>query len=86
MDIERWWPRLSLGTREWLAANNGDVVPASIVNEIVETSGAPTAGAWWVGESEAGGVTLSDVAIDWIEEEANGEHETARDNARRSIT
>lgn len=74
MDIEHWWPRLSVETREWLTANNGDVVPAPMVSEIIEASGAPTPGAWWVGESEAGGVTLSDLAIDWIDEEANGEH------------
>lgn len=74
MDVEQWWPRLSAGTCEWLTANNGDVVPAAVVDEIVDAGGGPTAGAWWVGESEADGITLSDAAIDWIEEAANGEH------------
>lgn len=74
MDIEQWWPKLSAGTREWLAANNGAVVPASVVDEIIDAGGGPAAGAWWAGDAEADGITLSDAAIDWIEEAANGEH------------
>ncbi|SJN36697.1 hypothetical protein FM104_09350 [Microbacterium esteraromaticum] len=63
-----------MGTREWLTANNGEVVPASVVSEITDAGGGPAAGAWWVGESGADGNFLSDAAIDWIEEAANGEH------------
>ncbi|MFB2557050.1 hypothetical protein [Herbiconiux liangxiaofengii] len=74
MDIEQWWPRLSAQTREWLTAHNGEVVPAALVSEITEAGGGSAAGAWWVGESDSDGIALSDAAIDWIEETANGEH------------
>lgn len=74
MNIDQWWPSLSAGTREWLTANNGEMVPAALVSEIIDAGGGPVAGAWWVGESEADeGITLSDAAVDWIEEAANGE-------------
>jgi hypothetical protein len=74
MDIEQWWPRLSPATREWLTANNGEVIPPPIVGEIIDAGGDPAAGSWWVGESGIDGLSLSDAAIDWIEEAANGEH------------
>ncbi|MFJ2370410.1 hypothetical protein [Microbacterium sp. NPDC087665] len=74
MDIERWWPRLTAEAREWLAANNGEVVPPSVVSEITNAGGGPPNGSWWAGESGADGILLSDAAIDWIEESANGEH------------
>lgn len=75
MNIEQWWPSLSMETREWLTAHNGEVVPATLVSEIIHASGGPATGAWWVGEPEAdGGVALSDAAVDWIEAAANGEH------------
>lgn len=74
MDVEQWWPRLSVKTREWLTANNGDVVPATIVSEITDAGGGPAADAWWAGEPEADGMYLTDAATDWIEEAANGEH------------
>ena len=34
MSIEAWWPKLRLESREYLIANNGDVVPAALVAEI----------------------------------------------------
>ena len=74
MNIEEWWPKLSVETREWLTANNGDVLPAAIVSEIIDAGGGPADGSWLVGEAEADGIVLSDAAIDWIEETANGEH------------
>ncbi|NQX13366.1 hypothetical protein HQQ80_17200 [Microbacteriaceae bacterium VKM Ac-2855] len=63
MSIEQWWPRLQPSTQEWLIANNGDVLPATILDEIgrvqAEARTSPS---------------LSDAEIDWIEATANGEH------------
>ena len=71
--LEEWWPRLSQATRDWLIANNGDVVRASVVEEIKRAGGLVTSDAWWVGQSGPTGFYLSDEAVDWIEEVANGE-------------
>ncbi len=73
VSIEQWWPTLQPSTREWLIANNGDAVPAPIVEEIAQAGGAITSEAWWVGQNGPSGFYLSDAAIDWIEEIANGE-------------
>lgn len=71
--LEEWWPRLSQETRDWLMANNGDAVPAAVVDEITRAGGAVATDAWWVGQNGPAGFYLSDEAIDWIEEVANGE-------------
>ncbi|GAA1956077.1 hypothetical protein GCM10009798_14270 [Nocardioides panacihumi] len=71
--LEDWWPRLSDATRGWLIANNGDAVPDSIAEEITRAGGVIVADAWWVGQIEPTGFYLSDEAVDWIEECANGE-------------
>ena len=70
--------RLSPSSREWLIANNGDAIPASIVAEIELAGGAITPDAWWVGHTGTSGLYLSNAAIDWIEEVANGETPQAR--------
>lgn len=76
MEIEEWWSKLTPTTREWLIENNGDAVPAEILEEITRAAGAAAGDAWWVGERSDGeptGFTLSDEAIDWIETTANDE-------------
>lgn len=73
MSIEAWWPKLSERSREYLIANNGDVVPPELVAEITHAGGTITPGEWWVGQSGPSGLHLSDEAIAWIDEVANGE-------------
>lgn len=53
---------MSQSTRDWLIANNGDAVPSSVTEEITRAGGLVTPG-----------LSLSDEAVDWIEEVANGE-------------
>jgi hypothetical protein len=74
MEIEEWWPKLSESAREWLIANNGDVVAGAVLNEIASAGGVVESGAWWIGEGGPEGLYLSDRATDWIEETANREH------------
>ena len=71
--LEEWWPRLSQEARDWLIANNGDAVPASVIEEIMRAGGSVATDAWWVGQNDPTGFYLSDEAVDWIEEVANGE-------------
>jgi len=73
MPIAQWWPKLQPQTRDWLIANNGDVVPPPVVAEIAEAGGPATSDAWWVMDEEATGPVMPDEAIDWIEETANEE-------------
>lgn len=73
MDIEQWWPMLEPSTREWLIENNGDAVPAEVVDEIASAGGPAASDAWWVGESGEPGFHLPDAATDWIEAVANDE-------------
>lgn len=71
--IEQWWPRLPQEARDWLIADNGDVVPASVVDEITRAGGRVATDAWWVGEHGPAGFFLSDAAVDWVEAVANDE-------------
>ena len=81
MSIEVWWPKLRQQSRDYLIANNGDVVPPALVVEITQAGGAITTDAWWVGQSGPTGFYLSDEAIDWVDEVANGEtHEPRPDD------
>jgi hypothetical protein len=74
MPIAQWWPRLQQQTRDWLIANNGDVVPPAVMAEIAEAGGPTTSDSWWVAQDEeATGRVMPDEAIDWIEETANEE-------------
>lgn len=73
MSIEAWWPKLRQQSRDYLIDNNGDVVPPALVDEIAGAGGVVSADAWWVGESRPTGLLVSDEAIDWIDEVANGE-------------
>lgn len=76
--MEMWWPRLRQETRDWLIANNGDAVPSSVIEDITRAGGSIASDAWWVGENGPAGFYLSDAAIDWIEEVANGETPAAQ--------
>lgn len=71
--IDAWWPKLRPETREWLIANNGDVVPSSIVEEITEAGGPAQTDDWWVIDHASDGACMPDEAVDWIEEIANEE-------------
>ncbi len=73
MSIEAWWPNLPPASRDWLIDNNGDAVPVEVVDDIVAAGGTVSKDASWVGEVGPEGVYLSDAAIDWVEEVANGE-------------
>jgi hypothetical protein len=73
MSIEVWWPKLQPATRDWLIANNGDAVPAPIVEEITEAGGPVKSDAWWVGQDGSTDSFMPDEATDWIEEIANEE-------------
>lgn len=74
MDITDWWQRLPTATRDWLIANNGDVLKGEVIEDITRSGGVVTTDAWWV-DSKSGpsGFYLSDAAIDWVEETANDE-------------
>ena len=73
MTIEKWWPKLRHETREWLIANNGDVVPLPIVDEIAAVGGPAASEPWWEDQEGLVGRCMPDQAIDWIEEKANEE-------------
>ena len=73
MSIEQWWSRLRPESRAWLVANNGDVVPPDVVEEITSLGASITSDEWWVGENGPSGLYLSDAAVDWLEEVANDE-------------
>ena len=72
--LEEWWPRLTQEARDWLIANNGDALSASVIEEITRAGGSvTTTNAWWVGQHGPAGFYLSDEAVDWVEAVANGE-------------
>lgn len=73
MLIAQWWPKLQQQTRDWLIANNGDVVPPALGAEIAEAGGPPQSDTWWVPGEDGTGPVMPDDAIDWIEEFANTE-------------
>jgi hypothetical protein len=78
MSIDVWWPRLQPATRDWLIANNGDDVPATIVDEISAAGGPAGTDGWWRAHDESTGPHMPDAATDWIEELANDETPTAK--------
>lgn len=61
------------GDPHWLIANNGAAVPASVTEEVTPAGGLVASDAWRVDQSGPTGFYLSDEAVDWIEEVANGE-------------
>ena len=73
MDIAEWWVRLDEGSREWLVNHNGEALSPAVLTAITAAGGVVASDAWWVGEDRPTGLFLSDAAVDWIEEKANGE-------------
>ncbi len=73
MEVDEWWPKLSAGTRAWLIAHNGDVVPGAIVDEILVAGGGVSSDSTSVGEGGPDSFLLSDATTDWIEAAANDE-------------
>lgn len=73
MSLETWWPQLQQDSRDWLVAHNGEVLDQHILQDIEAVGGPIPSQAWWVGEAAPDGLHLSDAAIDWVEEAANGE-------------
>ncbi|UIK89953.1 hypothetical protein [Arthrobacter polaris] len=73
MNIQDWWPLLDSSTQQWLIENNGDVVPPDIMDQITVIAGQPTADDSWIHDAGRDGLSLSDEAIDWIEQTANDE-------------
>ncbi len=75
MEIEEWWPRLDSETREWLIENNGDIVPAAVLEKIKQAGGQVTSEASSSSADDDGraGLVLPDTTIDWIERVGNDE-------------
>jgi hypothetical protein len=80
VSLEDWWPRLPPETQDWLIANNGDVVPAWVTEQITLAGGVVATDAWWVSQYGPMGCYLSDEAVDWIDAVANGETPERRGN------
>ena len=73
MDMSRIWPRLATPTQAWLMEHNGEPLPDDILTEILTVTEGQRDPRWWAGDSHAGETQLTDEAVDWIEETANGE-------------
>ena len=73
MEIEDWWPKLTLASRDWLVANNGDAVPHEILSEIAAAGGPDKSTSWWTGQIDSEGFHFPDDAVDWVEAIANDE-------------
>ena len=73
MTIDLWWPRLPAETRQWLMANNGDVVPPALMADIAAAGGPAVSDPWWFEPEGSSGGYMPDAATDWIEETANYE-------------
>ena len=72
MDMSELWPRLTTSTQTWLIDHNGEPVPDDILGEILGITAGQRDPRWWAGDSDEG-AHLTDEAVDWIEETANGE-------------
>ncbi|MEW1959594.1 hypothetical protein [Kineococcus sp. NPDC059986] len=73
MSLEMWWPHLRQDSRDWLIAHNGEELSQPVIHDIQRVAGPVPAQAWWVGHAGRTSLQLSDAAVDWIEEVANGE-------------
>lgn len=72
-DMAQWWTQLKASTQAWLAEHNGEAVPASIQQEIIQAGGSLAPDAWWTGSGGTSEFRFSDAGVDWIEAAANGE-------------
>lgn len=73
MDMSQVWPRLATSTQTWLVEHNGEPLPGDILDEILAVTAGQRDPRWWAGESQEGETQLTDGAVDWIDETANGE-------------
>ena len=51
----------------------GEPLPDDILDEVLTVTAGQRDPRWWAGDSQQGGTQLTDEAVDWIEETANGE-------------
>jgi hypothetical protein len=71
MSIEKWWPELSVQSREWLVEHNGEPVDPAVYADIATVTGGQ---AWTLMQANTGGGhLLADESVDWIEAAANDE-------------
>lgn len=73
MDMSQIWPRLATSTQTWLVDHNGEPLPDDIVGEVLTVTAGQRDPSWCAGDSQQGQAQLSDEAVDWIDETANGE-------------
>lgn len=73
MDMSQIWPRLSTSTQTWLVDHNGEPLPDDILDEVLTVTAGQRDARWWAGDSQQGETQLTDEAVDWIDETANGE-------------
>jgi len=73
MDMPQIWSHLAPATRSWLMEHNGEPLPDDVLNEILAVNAGVRDPSWWAGDSHAGETQLTDEAVNWIEETANGE-------------
>ena len=71
--MSRIWPHLAAPTQEWLVEHNGEPLPDDIVKEILTVTAGQRDPRWWAGDSLDGETQLTDEAVDWIDQTANGE-------------
>ena len=65
--------RLSTSTQTWLVDHNGEPLPDDILDEVLTVTAGQRDARWWAGDSQQGETQLTDEAVDWIDETANGE-------------
>lgn len=73
MDMSQVWPGLATSTQTWLTEHNGEPLPGDILSEILTVTAGQRDPRWWAGGSREGETQLTDEAVDWIDETANGE-------------
>jgi hypothetical protein len=73
MDMSQIWPRLTAATQTWLVDHNGEPLPDDILDEVLAVTAGQRDPRWWAGDSREGETQLTDEAVDWIDETANGE-------------
>lgn len=73
MDMSQVWPGLATSTQTWLIEHNGEPLPDDVLGEILTVTAGQRDPSWWAGDSYEGETQLTDEAVDWIDETANGE-------------
>jgi hypothetical protein len=73
MDMSQIWQGLATSTQTWLIEHNGEPVPDGILSEILTVTAGQKDPRWWAGNPQEGETQLTDEAVDWIDETANGE-------------